>query len=94
MRSRVSVRLRPGANRSRWRRDDRDFEQRYRAVIRPHAPAANGGRLGSYQQDRKVVRVVHEVRASSQPGPAARTARSRAPWPAAEHVWDVEVGDV
>ena len=39
----------PGADPSRWQHYDRDFEQRYRAEIRRHAPAANSGRLGSYQ---------------------------------------------
>ena len=44
--------LTPGADPSRWQRYDRGFEERYRTVIRPHAPAANSGRLGSYQQVR------------------------------------------
>ena len=39
----------PGADPARWQHYDRDFEQRYRDAIRPHAPAANSGRLGSYQ---------------------------------------------
>lgn len=40
--------LTPGVSPDRWQRYAHRYEQ-YRPSIRPHAPAANSGRLGSYQ---------------------------------------------
>lgn len=38
----------PGQGRNAWYRYARDFDQKYRDKIRPGAPAAKAGRLGSY----------------------------------------------
>jgi nucleoside phosphorylase len=41
--------LTPGADPATWQRYDRHFDSVYKAQLRAHAPAANSGRLGSYQ---------------------------------------------
>jgi nucleoside phosphorylase len=41
--------LTPGVDPASWQHYSRHFETVYRPKLRPHAPAANSGRLGSYQ---------------------------------------------
>jgi hypothetical protein len=41
--------LTPGVDPAGWQHYDRNFETLYRAQVRPGAPAANSGRLASYQ---------------------------------------------
>jgi Phosphorylase superfamily len=55
----------PGVDPGAWQDYDRHFAARYREQLRPHAPAANSGRLGSYQLvtigDRRVLCMKSEL---------------------------------